>query len=97
MRHIRWKRSCLRITTEFREWSILSYNVINSFFHMKSEFICVQPRSEAAKNRFDNKMDRLHSCRVDKREYGKVYLSSISGKYLFTIHEGGDDNWEVVK
>jgi len=42
-------------------------------------------------------MHNLHSCRVDKREYGKVYLSSISGKYLFSIHEGGDDNWEVIK
>ena len=29
--------------------------------------------------------------------YGKVYLSSISGKYLFSMHEGGDDHWEVVK
>ena len=42
-------------------------------------------------------MRGLHSCRVDKREYGKVYLSSISGKYLFSMYEGGDDHWEVVK
>ena len=52
---------------------------------MKQEFICVQPRSKEAAVRFDEKMNRLHSCRVDKREYGKVYLSSISGKYLGTI------------
>ena len=64
---------------------------------MKTEFICVQPRSSDAQSRFDNEMNRLHSCRVDKREYGKVYLSSISGKYLFSMHEGGDDHWEVVK
>ncbi len=64
---------------------------------MKTEFICVQPRSSEAKNRFENRMNGLHSCRVDKREYGKVYLSSMSGKYLFSIHEGGDDHWEVVK
>ncbi len=77
--------------------SILPYNVLNSFFPMKSEFICVKPRSDAAKDRFDTQMRGLHSCRVDKREYGKVYLSSISGKYLFSMYEGGDDHWEVVK
>ena len=64
---------------------------------MKSEFICVKPRTSEAADRFTNKMYNLHSCRVDKREYGKVYLSSISGKYLFSIYEGGDDNWEIIK
>jgi len=77
--------------------SLLLYITINSFNLMKTEFLCVKPRSKEATNRFNNKMDRLHSCRVDKREYGKVFLSSISGKYLFSIHEGGDDHWEVVK
>ena len=47
---------------------------------IKTEFICVKPRSSEATDRFVNKMDRLHSCKVEKREYGKVYLSSISGK-----------------
>ena len=64
---------------------------------MKTEFICVKPRTSEARDRFTNRMHNLHSCRVDKREYGKVYLSSISGKYLFSIHEGGDDHWEVIK
>ena len=64
---------------------------------VKTEFICVKPRSSEATDRFVNKMDRLHSCKVEKREYGKVYLSSISGKYLFSMYEGGDDHWEVVK
>jgi len=42
-------------------------------------------------------MNRLHSCRVDKREYGKIYLSSISGRYKFAISETCDDHWDVVK
>ena len=63
---------------------------------IKTEFVCVKPRSKAASDRFVNKMDRLHSCRVEKREYGKVYLSSISGRYLFTMFESGDDHWEVI-
>ena len=63
---------------------------------IKTEFICVKPRSKEAEDRFVNKMDKLHSCRVEKREYGKVYLSSISGRYMFTMFEGSDDHWEVI-
>ena len=63
---------------------------------IKPEFVCVKPRSKEAIDRFVNKMDRLHSCKVEKREYGKVYLSSISGRYMFTMFEGGDDHWEVI-
>ena len=77
--------------------SILPYNVLNSFFPMKSEFICVKRRSDAAKDRFDTQMRGLHSCRVDKREHGKVFLSSITNRYAFEMFEGGDDHWEVVK
>ena len=64
---------------------------------IKTEFICVKPRSELAKDRFDNCMDRLHSCRVIKREDGKVVLSSISNRYSFEMRESCDDHWEVVK
>ena len=63
---------------------------------IKTEFICVKPRSTEASDRFENKMDRLHSCKVEKREYGRVYLSSISGRYMFTMFEGGDDHWEII-
>ena len=50
---------------------------------IKTEFICVKPRSVLAQDRFDNCMDRLHSCRVIKREFGKVGLESISKRYTF--------------
>ena len=63
---------------------------------IKTEFICVKPRSKEAEDRFVNKMDKLHSCRVEKREYGKVYLSSISGRYMFTMFDSGDDHWEII-
>ena len=42
-------------------------------------------------------MDRLHSCRVIKREFGKVVLESISNRYSFEMFEGSDDNWEIIK
>ena len=62
----------------------------------KTEFICVKPRSSKAKNRFANLMDGLRSCRVEKRNDGKVFLASISGKYFFWMNEHSDDHWEVI-
>jgi hypothetical protein len=64
---------------------------------MKTEFICVKPKSSKAKNRFANMMDSLHSCRVEQRKDGKVFLASISGKYFFWLNESGDDHWEIIK
>ena len=63
---------------------------------IKTEFICVKPRSTEASDRFENKMDRLHSCRVVKRKHGKVVLESISNRYTFEMFEGSDDHWEVI-
>ena len=54
------------------------------------------PRSALARDRFDNCMDRLHSCRVIKRNHGKVVLESISNRYSFEMFEGSDDHWEVI-
>jgi len=64
---------------------------------MKPEFLYVKPRSSEASNRFVNKMDRLHSCRVDNRVNGRVFLSSISGRYLFSMMESDDKDWEIIK
>ena len=63
----------------------------------KTEFICVKPKSSKAKNRFANQMDKLHSCRVEQRKDGKVFLASISGKYFFSMNESADDDWIVIK
>ncbi len=70
---------------------------MSSIKDLKTEFLCVKPKTSKAKNRFANEMHGLHSCRVEKRENGKVFLSSISGKYFFWINEGADDHWSVVK
>ena len=63
---------------------------------MKTEMLCVNPKSPQAKSRFASEMDRLHSCRVEKRQDGKVFLASISGKYFFWMNESSDDHWEVI-
>ena len=64
---------------------------------MKIDLICVKPKSSKAKNRFANMMNSLHTCRVENRKDGKMFLASISGKYWFWMSEGFDDHWEVVK
>jgi len=64
---------------------------------MKSEFICVKPKSSKAKNRFNNMMDKLHSCKVEQRKDGKVFLASINRKYFFWMEETGNSDWEVIK
>ena len=63
---------------------------------MKTEMLCVNPKSSQAKERFSKEMDLLHSCRVEKRQDGKVFLASISGKYFFWMNESSDDHWEVI-
>jgi hypothetical protein len=47
---------------------------------MKAEFICVKPKTSKAKNRFANLMDQLHSCKIEQRKDGKMFLASITGK-----------------
>ena len=63
---------------------------------MKAEFLCVKHRTSKAKNSFANQMNGLHSCRIEKRQDGKVFLASISGKYFFWMNEHADDHWEVI-
>ena len=63
----------------------------------KTEFLCVKPKSKKAKNRFANMMNGLHSCRVEKREDGKLFLASISDRYFFWMKEQNDENWELIK
>ena len=64
---------------------------------IKTEFLCVKPRSEYAQELFENSMYILHSCRVVWRRNGEVGLESITNRYDFTIRESGDDDWEVIK
>ena len=64
---------------------------------MKAEFLCVKPKSSKAKNRFANLMDQLHSCRVEQRKDGRIFLASISGRYHFWVNESADDHWDIIK
>tara|TARA_R100001443_G_scaffold1423_1_gene5267 strand:+ start:856 stop:1062 length:207 start_codon:yes stop_codon:yes gene_type:complete len=64
---------------------------------IKTEFICVKPRSDYAQDIFENSMYKLHSCRVAWRRNGEVGLESINNRYTFVLRENGDDDWEVIK
>ena len=64
---------------------------------IKSEFICVKPKSRQANDRFLNDMRQLHSYRVSERRDGLTFVESISGKYSFCLNEHSDAHWEVIK
>ena len=63
---------------------------------IKTEFLCVKPRSEYAQELFENSMYKLHSCRVAGRRNGEIGLESITNRFDFTIREWGDDDWDII-
>lgn len=63
----------------------------------KRKFICVNPVSNLAKLRFDTEMDHLHSCYVDDEKDETMFLTSVNGKYKFTLNKTQDSNWQIVK
>jgi hypothetical protein len=64
---------------------------------MKPKFVCVEPRTSKAKNRFYNLMNELHSCRVEQETDDQMFLASITGKYHFWMNKTNDENWSVIK
>ncbi len=64
---------------------------------VKRKFVCVEPTSNVAKMRFHTEMDNLHSCYVDDEKNDVMYLSSVNGKYKFTMNKKEDSNWKIVK
>ena len=63
---------------------------------MKSQFICVKPKTEEAQEFFDIFMRQLHSCKILERQDSKMLVNSIAGDYTFWINETEDKNWEVI-
>ena len=63
----------------------------------KRKFICVEPVSNIAKMRFNMEMDSIHSCYVDDEQNGTMFLTSVNGKYKFTVNKKQDSNWQIVK
>ncbi len=63
---------------------------------MKSEFVYVKPKTSEASEYFVNEMRSLHSCKVNDRKNGKLFVSSISGNYNFWVSESEDRHWKLL-
>ena len=42
-------------------------------------------------------MDNLHSCYVDSEKNETMFLTSVNGKYKFTMDVKEDSNWQIIK
>ncbi len=62
----------------------------------KSEFICIEPKTEDSKFMFETTFKNLHSCKVIKKLDHSMYVKSIAGDFYFWIHKD-DKNWNLIK
>ena len=78
-----------------KEYSLLLKDIIMTL--TKTQFLCVQPRTEYAREKFDSYMDKLHSCRIVIDREQTYVLASITNRYSFEMGKEYDENWEVIK
>lgn len=63
---------------------------------MALEIVFLKPKSEEAKEFFEISMQKLHSCRVIKRENDKMLLKPITKDLVFWIQEHNDAHWQRI-
>ena len=78
-----------------KEYSLLLKDIIMTL--TKTQFVCVQPKTEYAREKFDSYMDKLHSCRIVIDREQTYVLASITNKYSFEMGKEYDENWEIIK
>ncbi len=78
-----------------KEYSLLLKDIIMTL--TKTQFLCVQPKTEYAREKFDSYMDKLHSCRVVINKEQTYVLASITNRYSFEMGKEYDENWEIIK
>ena len=78
-----------------KEYSLLLKDIIMTL--TKTQFVCVQPKTEYAREKFDSYMDKLHSCRIVIDKEHTYVLASITNKYSFEMGKEYDENWEIIK
>ena len=78
-----------------KEYSLLLKDIIMTL--TKTQFVCVQPKTEYAREKFDSYMDKLHSCRIVIDREQTYVLASITNRYSFEMGKEYDENWEIIK
>ena len=78
-----------------KEYSLLLKDLIMTL--TKTQFVCVQPKTEYAREKFDSYMDKLHSCRIVIDKEQTYVLASITNRYSFEMGKEYDENWEIIK
>ena len=78
-----------------KEYSLLLKDIIMTL--TKTQFVCVQPKSEYALEKFDSYMNKLHSCRIVIDKEQTYVLASITNKYSFEMGKEYDEHWEIIK
>ena len=78
-----------------KEYSLLLKDIIMTL--TKTQFLCVQPKTEYAREKFDSYMDKLHSCRIVIDREQTYVLASITNRYSFEMGKEYDENWEIIK
>ena len=78
-----------------KEYSLLLKDIIMTL--TKTQFLCVQPKTDYAREKFDSYMDKLHSCRIVIDKEQTYVLASITNRYSFEMGKEYDENWEIIK
>ena len=78
-----------------KEYSLLLKDIIMTL--TKTQFVCVQPKTTYALEKFDSYMNKLHSCRVVIDKEQTYVLASITNKYSFEMGKEYDEHWEIIK
>ena len=78
-----------------KEYSLLLKYLIMTL--TKTQFVCVQPKTEYAREKFDSYMNKLHSCRIVIDKEQTYVLASITNKYSFEMGKEYDEHWEIIK
>jgi hypothetical protein len=64
---------------------------------VKKKIVSVIPLSNIAKDRFDNIMDKFHSCKIEKETEDLFLLSSLNQQYIFWCPKVGNEHWKLAK
>jgi predicted transposase YdaD len=59
--------------------------------------VLVEPISSHAKDRFDELMNNIHTCKIDFESDCEFYLQSANENYYFVVQKNNDPNWKILK